>query len=121
SKSKVQSPKSKVSSTRRAPIFYLLAVFLFALGLMSKPMLVTLPFVLLLLDYWPLARLQLKINPVVSGSGLSTINYPLSTLLLEKLPFFALSAASCVITFLAQQHSGAVADAGNVPLGHRWP
>src|ERR1017187_7691058 len=70
----VQSPKPKVqsrekgsrsqnaesSSTLHAPLFYLLSLFFFALGLMSKPMLVTLPFVLLLLDYWPLGRLQLS-------------------------------------------------------------
>src|ERR1035437_5057262 len=66
----VQSPKSKVQSpttasykapsasriTYHAPFYFLLSLFLFALGLMSKPMLVTLPFVLLLLDYWPLQR-----------------------------------------------------------------
>jgi 4-amino-4-deoxy-L-arabinose transferase-like glycosyltransferase len=49
-------------------IFYLLALFFFALGLMSKPMLVTLPFVLLLLDYWPLNRLHLsRSNPALTG------------------------------------------------------
>src|ERR1019366_6121891 len=57
----VQSPKSKVQSqatrsTLHAPRFYLLSLSFFALGLMSKPMLVTMPFVLLLIDYWPLRR-----------------------------------------------------------------
>jgi Tfp pilus assembly protein PilF len=75
-------------------------VFL-ALGLLAKPMVVTLPCVMLLLDYWPLGR--------VGGSNadkLPTFNFQLLT---EKIPFFALSAASCVITFVAQHRSGAMA------------
>ena len=64
---------------------YSLIIFLFALGLMAKPMLVTMPFVLLLLDYWPLGRMALSWRLAV-----------------EKLPLLALSAASCVITPLAQ-------------------
>ena len=63
----------------------------FALGLLSKPMLVTLPLVLLMLDYWPLARKK-----------------RLSSLIVEKIPLLALSAASCVITFIAQSGGGAV-------------
>ena len=81
-----------------ASFFYSLSLLFFALGLMSKPMLVTWPFLLLLLDYWPLRRLQL-----------STLISQLSTLLWEKLPFFALAGASCVITYIAQSHGGAVA------------
>jgi hypothetical protein len=81
--SKVQSPKSK--------IFYVLAIFLFACGLMSKPMVVTLPFVLLLLDFWPIQRFN---------------DSTIQRLLLEKIPFFALSLASCLITYRAQ--SGAL-------------
>ena len=69
--------------------WYLAAIILFVLGLMSKPMLVTVPFVLLLLDFWPLGR---KIS---------------WRLLIEKIPFFICSIVSCVITFLAQQSSGA--------------
>ncbi|HTV63223.1 MAG TPA: hypothetical protein VMH30_11710, partial [Verrucomicrobiae bacterium] len=63
---------------------YLMVLLLFALGLMSKPMLVTLPFVLLLLDYWPLGRL----NP--SGFGIQELR----SLVLEKTPFFALTIAA---------------------------
>jgi Flp pilus assembly protein TadD len=81
--SKVQSPKSK--------IFYVLAIFLFACGLMSKPMVVTLPFVLLLLDFWPIQRFN---------------DSTIQRLLLEKIPFFALSLASSLITYRAQ--SGAL-------------
>jgi tetratricopeptide (TPR) repeat protein len=73
---------------RKPKIFYALTLLFFAFGLMSKPMLVTLPFVLLLLDYWPLARFK---------------NQSWMRLLLEKTPFFLFSAASCVITVLAQK------------------
>jgi protein O-mannosyl-transferase len=106
-KSKVQSPttaSNKAPSPSRityhASRFFLLSLSLFALGLMSKPMLVTLPFVLLLLDYWPLQRF----SP-------STLNSQPSTLLrlvAEKVPFFLLAAASSVITFIVQRKGGAV-------------
>jgi tetratricopeptide (TPR) repeat protein len=84
--------KYAAGQTRRsAPtIWYLTAIGLFVLGLMSKPMLVTLPFVLLLLDYWPLERRFSK------------------RLLIEKIPFFICSFASCVITYIAQQRGGTV-------------
>jgi len=100
-KSEVRSPKSEVqgsesgSKDRVSGLWYLAALFFFALGLMSKPMLVTLPFLLLLLDYWPLQRLELK-TPILK---LKT----LLPLLIEKLPFFALAAASCLVTFAAQK------------------
>jgi tetratricopeptide (TPR) repeat protein len=84
---------------------YWLVVLLFALGLMAKPMLVTLPFVLLLCDYWPLARLQ-NIKDL----------WPR---IFEKLPLFALSAASSVITFLAQRSVGAVETLDYLPIGTR--
>jgi tetratricopeptide (TPR) repeat protein len=87
---------------------YWLALFFFALGLMAKPMLVTLPCVMLLLDYWPLKRVE------VQGSG-----FRVQSLVLEKTPFFVLSAASCVVTFLCQHHGGAVASLKNVPLDYR--
>jgi tetratricopeptide (TPR) repeat protein len=80
--------------------YYLLALILFAFGLMSKPMLVTVPFVLLLVDYWPLQRFQL-----------ATFNLQRATvlrLILEKIPFFALCVASSVITFIVQRKGGAV-------------
>jgi tetratricopeptide (TPR) repeat protein len=89
--SKVQSPKSRV--------FYILALFLFALGLMSKPMVVTLPFVLLLLDFWPLKRI---VNCELRFADFRN-------LLLEKIPFFILAAAASVVTFLVQRNGGAMA------------
>ena len=90
----------------RRPNFlrYLLTLLCFAFGLMSKPMLVTLPFVLLLLDYWPLNRFQLKILP---------------RLVWEKLPFFALSIVSCALTFIAQQRGGAVIAVSRIPFDMR--
>jgi hypothetical protein len=84
--SKVQNPKSKV--------FYVLALLAFACGLMSKPMVVTMPFVLLLLDFWPLGR--------VAGSEISKPSTFNLQLLTEKIPFFALTLASCLITYRVQ-------------------
>jgi len=93
--------KSQISSFK---FFYGLSLLLFALGLMSKPMLVTWPFVLLLLDYWPLGRM-------------SRVSLP--RLVMEKTPFLALSAACCVWTIWAQQQSHAVASAGGLPVSRR--
>ena len=80
---------------------YLAVALGFGLGLMAKPMVVTLPFVLLLLDFWPLARLEHQWRKVI----------------LEKLPLLALSGAVATITYLAQEHAGAVGDA--LPLKTR--
>ena len=73
---------------------YLLVALLFACGLMSKPMLVTLPFVLLLLDYWPLGRLEAQKLEVGSR---------LRRLITEKIPLFALSTCSCLVTLFTQR------------------
>ncbi|MGC2186177.1 MAG: tetratricopeptide repeat protein [Terriglobales bacterium] len=91
---------------------YLAFTGLFALGLMSKPMVITLPFVLLLLDYWPLGRIR-------GGPPASLRQAPLSKLILEKLPLLALSAASAVITMHAQQAGGAVRSTAQFSLGVR--
>ncbi len=82
---------------------YLLVAALFAAGLMAKPMVTTLPFVLLLLDYWPLDRTTLhgdKGNPATANS---VPRVALSTLVLEKVPLLFLSAASAKITLIAQR------------------
>jgi tetratricopeptide (TPR) repeat protein len=92
-------------------ILYLLSLVFFTLGLMSKPMLVTLPFVLLLLDYWPLQRFQL--------STLKSQPSTLWPLLREKLPFFLLSALSSVITFFAQHAAGATVSTAELSLPGR--
>ena len=90
---------------------YLMVVLCFALGLMSKVMLVTLPFVLLLLDYWPLGRLG---DLGRDGRGL----WPAlrSRAILEKIPLLALSAGSCVLGVLAQKQSDAIRSLGEYPL-----
>jgi len=95
----------KVHSSR-FKVYYVLSILFFVLGLLSKPMMVTLPFVFLLLDYWPLQRrLPLK----------------------EKWPFFALAAAGCVVTVIAQHAGGAIKSfqqapfllrAANVPVAY---
>jgi protein O-mannosyl-transferase len=81
-----------------------------ALGLLAKPMLVTWPLVMLLLDYWPLRRLQR-----LDTRGLSVLR----NLVVEKLPLFALVAASAIITFLAQSHEGAVRTFADAPVALR--
>ncbi|HWX21790.1 MAG TPA: tetratricopeptide repeat protein [Candidatus Binatia bacterium] len=93
-------------------LYYLLALLFFALGLMSKPMLVTLPFVFLLLDFWPLARFQIK-------NQKSKIKN-LLPLLWEKVPFFAFSAADCVATFFAQKQSYAMVSIGGLSVARRF-
>ncbi|MGA3163238.1 MAG: tetratricopeptide repeat protein [Verrucomicrobiota bacterium] len=100
--SKAQSPKSRA--------FYGLALLFFALGLMSKPMLVTVPFVLLLLDFWPLGRFSFSGKPSTFNSDESRAGPPLSTwpasrLVIEKIPFLLLSAGSCLATVFAQPHN----------------
>ncbi|MDJ0811134.1 MAG: tetratricopeptide repeat protein [Desulfobacterales bacterium] len=95
---------------------YLAALLFFALGLMAKPMLVTLPCVLLLLDFWPLERWPSSpLNPARKTPA--TANY--GRLIGEKIPFFALTAASCIVTFWAQQAEGAVKSLETFPLVSR--
>ena len=89
---------------------YASVLILFAMGLMAKPMLVTLPFVLLLLDYWPLERIRFGVDDL-QGSGIiaGVERRNLTYLIKEKIPFFALSAISSVVTFIVQKSSGAMA------------
>ncbi len=90
---------------------YVWTVITLALGLLAKPMLVTWPFVMLLLDYWPLRRFDLT-----SRKDVATKLWPL---LREKLPLFALVVASAVITSLAQSHGGAVRTFQEFPIALR--
>ena len=124
-------------------IFYLLSLFFLALGLMSKPMLVTWPLVMLLLDYWPLRRMQnaaasdtstLRSSNAEGGRNTPYVSrftfhvsrftfhvsrFTLLSLLVEKIPFFALAALASVMTFVVQQHGGAMKGAEKLPLVER--
>ena len=82
----------------------------FALGLMAKPMLVTTPFLLLLLDYWPLRRFE---NPPRSGAT----NSSATTLMLEKVPLLVLSLLAAIATLVAQKST--IGYSGQTPLGSR--
>jgi tetratricopeptide (TPR) repeat protein len=104
---------------------YLLVFLSFVLGLMAKPMLVTLPFVLLLLDYWPFGRLQLKASANATHVQIqkpSNTNYHserVIRLLVEKVPLLVFAAASSIPAFLAQQHGGATKSLALFPLEGR--
>ncbi len=85
-------------------MYLLFSILCFAAGLMSKPMLVTLPFIFLLLDYWPLER------------GYS----PFRRLVLEKVPFFLLTVVSSIVTYAVQKEGGAVATLESISLPYRF-
>jgi len=95
-----------VEYTRRPSklTWYITVIVLFALGLMAKPMLVTLPVVMLLLDYWPLGRMASSAAEDGQTNHKSRVSLPVH-LVLEKLPLLALVVASCVATLLAQRES----------------
>jgi tetratricopeptide (TPR) repeat protein len=88
---------------------YLAVILSLALGLMAKPMLVTLPAVLLVLDYWPLRRIA------AGGEWWNSWK----ALVLEKLPLFVLAAAASIVTWLAQAHGGTMISLQRIPLGIR--
>jgi len=99
---------------------YLPVLFVFALGLMAKSMLVTLPFVLLLLDYWPLGRLNLtrrysnQETQTSKFSGFQTMSA--LRLILEKIPLLGLSAICIYLSSLSVQRFGIVISTGSVPM-----
>jgi tetratricopeptide (TPR) repeat protein len=108
----VRGPSTQTSipggTSRRGGTDYAAALLLFALGLMSKPMLVTWPFIMLLLDWWPLNRLA-------NGEG----GFPLRRILVEKLPFFAMAAATSIVTLVVQSRTAALVQSDRLPLGTR--
>jgi tetratricopeptide (TPR) repeat protein len=89
---------------------------LMALGLMAKPMVVTLPFVLLLLDWWPLGRWR-RAGPRAAGGGARGVRAWLP--LAEKAPLFLLAGLSSWVTVLAQRRGGALESLENLPLAQR--
>jgi tetratricopeptide (TPR) repeat protein len=104
---------------------YLLVIVTFTLGLMAKPMLVTLPFVLFLLDYWPLGRFSLndlRDNRNASNyeSAIKGIkHFSVFRLILEKIPFFVLSAISSIVTVYAAKNFGAIKPLEKFPFDKR--
>ena len=88
----VRHVEGQRNSASQKPVFYVLAFLLFSLGLMAKPMLVTWPFTLLLLDWWPLQRLRNAQEVRAS--------------LIEKIPMFIMVGASCMLTYSAQSSGG---------------
>jgi tetratricopeptide (TPR) repeat protein len=101
----------------RAPLWYAATVAFFALGLMAKPMLVTVPFVLLLLDLWPLGRYA----PWGSTGQRRTAQsgMPPARLLWEKAPLLVLAALCSAVAYATQLREGAIPAAGAVPFGAR--
>ena len=105
-----------VRYTERATLGrYLCVVLLFTLGLMAKPMLVTLPFVLLLLDYWPLSRLPRR-GVLYGGCPDGSVHTSGPGILAEKIPLFLLTAVSCVFTYTASSYGGALIEHGKIPF-----
>ena len=104
--------------------FYGLTVLGLALGLAAKPMLVTLPFVLLLLDFWPLRRLDLGLAAdeelrLDADNEEPAPRPPAWAVLLEKVPLLLLAAASCFVTYWVQQKGGAMAYAEKIDFPTR--
>ncbi|HEX4708157.1 MAG TPA: tetratricopeptide repeat protein [Candidatus Udaeobacter sp.] len=91
------------------------------LGLLAKPMLVTWPFLMLLLDYWPLERLEDPMAKKPRRGSHREVATGMATLLWEKLPLLILVATSAMITFAAQSYGGAVRTLAHAPIGFRLP
>ena len=99
-----RAPKFELAATMKR---YLAVVFFFALALLSKPMAVTLPLVLLMIDYWPLQRLPAAFY----GANQDEFWRRLGTLTVEKVPLFLMSAASAWVTVIAQRQGHAMSSA----------
>ena len=100
---------------RCSTCFYMAALAFFALGLMSKPMVVTLPCVLLLLDWWPLGRLS--VGPAAAGAEAPPpVARQVLRLVMEKIPFFVLSIGSSIVTVMAGRQEAAMSMVSRLPL-----
>ena len=99
---------------------YLLVIIFLSIGLMSKPMLVSFPFVLLLLDFWPLNRIKFKNNyHLRSEKSANDGSKGIFLLIVEKIPLFILAVISCILTFIVQKSGGAVVPLEVLPLKTR--
>ena len=99
-------------------IYYFAAFFSFAFGLMAKPMLVSVPCVMLLMDFWPLNRMNTTRSDDLASGNKKPRNIQLY-LIFEKIPFIILSGFSCVITFIAQDSGSSVASFTKLSLESR--
>jgi len=97
---------------RRSVVRYILTLVCFIFGLMSKPILVTLPFVLLLMDYWPLRRLDWRQSS--PGSETNQQNFSILYLIVEKTPFFISVTILSIVTYAAEKTWGFVASLDQV-------
>jgi Flp pilus assembly protein TadD len=109
---------------RPAAIRYLVTITIFVIGLMAKPMLITLPFVLLLLDYWPLNRFDSQPAKTSDRQPCKLASIPdrrriLYQIIIEKIPFLVFAVVFSIITFLTQQASGSIVDIKTIPLTDR--
>ncbi len=103
--------------TRRPNLLrYLVVAVTYALALSAKPMVVTFPFVLLLLDFWPLQRIQ---NWTAPSTVFPMPRWPVWKVVLEKLPFLVMAAADCILTLLAQHKADAIKSGTKFPLSAR--
>jgi len=98
------------------PESYLHLLILFAVGLMAKPMMVTLPCVLLLLDYWPLGRLELPREKAGFTGWVRVVGPRAWRLIREKIPLFVLAAGSSLVTVIVQRQGGAAAPLDLIPM-----
>ena len=104
---------------------YLLALVIFGLGLMAKPMLVTLPVVLLLLDFWPLQRIRFGRLDTAGNRQRTGVLRPSAKsrravdIFIEKIPFFGLAVASSVVTIIVMRRAGHVAQVAELSFGWR--
>ena len=106
----------KISSVKH----YIPIIIFLSLGLMAKPMLVTIPFVLLLLDFWPLKRFQYQRNIYFkSEEAYGDVKRKNRRIILEKIPLFIPVILSCIVTFFAQKSEGAVKAIWALPMKYR--
>ena len=97
---------------------YVLVLLFFILGMMSKPAIVVFPFILMLLDYWPLARYQSHKSAHKPGMAMGLIG-PIAASVKGKIPFFVITVAGCVLTYVVQKSGGAVTALDILPLNVR--
>jgi protein O-mannosyl-transferase len=110
--------ESKAEGSKRR-LFYVGALILFALGLMSKPMVVTLPCLLLLMDWWPLGRLRLA-PAAAGGEEPPPLGSQITRLVVEKIPFLVLSLGSSIVTLMAARQENGMSFVGRLPFKTRF-